>query len=258
MAWPLAPSVDHSVARLITESPVRSIGRSLDRLVVRSLGWSIDRSVACPITRSLGRSLGCLSEDRLIVRSVDRLITRGLEQSSAENSPSVARRMAGVTAARHTPVVRSCRHGNLKRMLELLEAGQSLDDQDDSGRTALHHAAAKGNVVAASWLIAYGCSTNILDASGYFAFELVFFAGHIELAKFLLLCNFHETGGKALSPVTLALATEDCKCYCILIDTTLPLQCRTESEFKDVVKSWGGLLIIIWSFGSKVNSCLRG
>lgn len=150
-----------------------------------------------------------------------------------------------IYATRRSPLVKACMQGSLALMLELLESGQGIDEQDSKGRTALHHAATKGNVVAAAWLIAHGCSTNIVDASGCTAFEAAYVAGHWELARFLLLCNFHEIRAKYLSPITMKLATEDFKYFCILVDTALPLHCCTESEFKEGVAK----AVIFWRKG---------
>lgn len=92
-------------------------------------------------------------------------------------------------ASGDTPLMALARRGQHKLLSELLRgpARASLDAQDSSGWSALHHAAAAGQAQACGVLRGHGADASLLTGNGRTALELARGAGHAPCLPFLKL-----------------------------------------------------------------------
>lgn len=69
-----------------------------------------------------------------------------------------------------------------------LRRGPGANVQDNSGYSALHHAALNGHQDVVQLLLTHEASTNILDAKGSSPLHLAAWAGSVDIVR-LLLCH---------------------------------------------------------------------
>ena len=86
------------------------------------------------------------------------------------------------------------------------------DSRDESGRTALHHAASSGDILAVAALLDAGANPNLQDVSGRVPLHYAVLVCSADLAAMLLGAGADAaiTDKKDITPLDLALET-DCE-----------------------------------------------
>jgi ankyrin repeat protein len=63
----------------------------------------------------------------------------------------------------HSTLPRAAGAGDLARVIELLDAGRDINEQDDTGKTALKYAATRGDSMVVTFLLDRGADINLQD-----------------------------------------------------------------------------------------------
>ncbi len=83
-----------------------------------------------------------------------------------------------------TPLIRAAQEQRLTVARRLLEDGHARTDaRDESGATALHHAARQGQSELACWLLAHGADPQARSRAGHTPVDLALAAGHTAVAE---------------------------------------------------------------------------
>jgi ankyrin repeat protein len=95
-----------------------------------------------------------------------------------------------------TPFMWACKVGEVEAAQMLFDAtqGQGLEDQDNDGCTALHHAASEGHKEVVAFLLSKGVDTNSRSEGGFTPLLCACEAGDLELVQMVLTA----TEGKGL------------------------------------------------------------
>lgn len=129
-----------------------------------------------------------------------------LDYAADPNNADVEANKEGWTTSR-TALMRACAVGNTKVVETLLARGARVDDcVIQSGRRAIHDAAASGHLPALQILSAYRAQMNVVDAAGNTPIHLAACNGHAACCKFLFQrgCNPKLKNSDGLSAQSLA------------------------------------------------------
>jgi len=81
-----------------------------------------------------------------------------------------------------TPLMTAATLGRADLVADLIDRGVSIQETDDTGATALHHAAHAGDATAVDLLVAAGADRALVDGRGRTAADLARIGGHSSLA----------------------------------------------------------------------------
>ena len=83
-------------------------------------------------------------------------------------------------------LIRNLKTGSSSGARWLIQHGASINQRDDNGNTALHHAAANGQISIAQWLLQYGASIKETNFQGLTALHAAANNGQLPMVQWLL------------------------------------------------------------------------
>ena len=113
----------------------------------------------------------------------------------------------------------AAQHGNILRIINLLDEGTPVDEEDFQGITALSYAVVNRWTVAAKTLLAAGADINHLDCYGHTILMTHVSAGRHEMVPFLLENGADAAGKDPLgdTPLEIAAWVNNVKALTILL-----------------------------------------
>nr|VZI23364.1 unnamed protein product [Spirometra erinaceieuropaei] len=106
----------------------------------------------------------------------------------ADNSPSMTDRRSHLrqTPGHEAPLMKTAKKGDLEGIKILLKEGVNINEQDSSGRTALHECSSRNHSRVVAYLLRHNADPNLKAARGNTALHEAAQAGHVRVIRSLL------------------------------------------------------------------------